>query len=317
MAAAPPTGVDMRRSALLSGMLTGFLGASLAVADSAVVIVQGLGGNETYRAAFNEQVGAIADAVRTLSPLPELRVFSEDESSREAVLEHLAALAGRLSDDDQLYLYLIGHGSYDDEEYKFNIPGPDLTGTDIREALDRIPSRYQVVVNTSSASGAAAETWQADDRVVIAATRSGSERHATRFGEHFVAALDDPSADVDKNRIVSAQEAFNFADRRVADYFESNGILPTEHARLDGELANRFTLARLGESRPVPGDSRMDELIEARDTVAARLESLRLSRSELTPDEYQSELLNAMLELAEAEEAIEQREAELADEANR
>ena len=26
---------------------------------------------------------------------------------------------------------LIGHGSYDGAEYKFNIPGPDLTGAEI------------------------------------------------------------------------------------------------------------------------------------------------------------------------------------------
>ena len=37
------------------------------------------------------------------------------------------------------------------------------------------------------------------------ATRSGAERHATRFGGYFVAALGDSSADLDKNRVISAQ----------------------------------------------------------------------------------------------------------------
>ena len=284
-----------------------------AAAESAVVIVQGLGGDDTYRRLFTEQVETLADAAASLSPSPGLKVFTEDEGDRDAILEHFDGLAGSMGGDDRLYVYLVGHGSYDDEEYKFNIRGPDLTGADLRDALDAIPSGFQVVVNTSSASGAAAENLQADNRVVISATRSGSERHATRFGSYFVDAFSDPAADIDKNRIISAQEAFNYADREVADFFESSGALPTEHARLDGELAARFTLARLDETRrrTAGDDARLAELTEARDRAAARIETLRLSRGDLTPEDYQTALLGLMLELARAEQALDDREAEL------
>jgi len=300
-------------------LLTFSLLASVPVhADSTVVIVQGLGGNETYSEQFTAQVDALADAVATLSPAPVTRVFRGDEAQREPILEHLAALADTVAEDDQLFVYLIGHGSYDEEEYKFNVAGPDLTDADLKTALDAIPTSNQVVVNTSSASGAAADVWQSDERVVITATRSGSERHATRFGEHFAASLNDPAADIDKNRIVTAQEAFNFADRRVSDYFESNGSLPTEHARLDGDRAARFSLARLQEDRADPtvadtlaNDPLLEELTTERDDITAKIETLRLSRDTMPPDQYRSKLLAVMLELAEAEDAIEQREAEL------
>ena len=33
---------------------------------------------------------------------------------------------------------MIGHGTYDGEEYRFNLPGPDLTGTEIVQLLDQI-----------------------------------------------------------------------------------------------------------------------------------------------------------------------------------
>lgn len=288
------------------------LAAQPVLADSVVVIVQGLGGNDSYRRSFDEQVMILADATRSLAPQPDLTVFAEAEGDRDAILAHLAGLADTMQDSDQLYLYLIGHGSYDDEEYKFNIRGPDLTDADIRDALDAIPSGFQVVVNTSSASGAAADMLQADNRVVISATRSGSERHATRFGGYFVAAFSDSAADLDKNRIISAQEAFNYADREVADFFETSGALPTEHARLDGELAARFTLARLDETRRLPStDTRLAELTEARDRAAARIETLRLSRGDLSPEDYQTALLGLMLELARAEQALDDREAEL------
>jgi hypothetical protein len=310
MVIAPTPGIDMNGLRGSIALLAA-LAMPAAFAESTVVIVQGLGGNPAYEEAFTAQVEALAAAMETLAPTPAVRVFRGERASRDGVLEFLSTLSTSMSERDQLHVYLIGHGSYDDEEYKFNIPGPDLTGADLLAALEAIPSGNQIVVNTSSASGAAADVWQGGDRVVITATRSGVERHATRFGQYFVEALAEPAADVDKNRIITAQEAFNFADRRVADFFEANGNLATEHARLDGDRAARFSLARLGAVRPARQDVRIAELTAARDELAARIEDLRLARDDMAADDYQARLLGLMLELAEAEEAIEAREAEL------
>lgn len=282
-----------------------------AAAESTVLIVQGLGGNEYYRTRFNDEVAAVETAAASLAPTPAVRVFREKEANRDEILAYMEGLTESMGEQDRLYVFLIGHGSFDDEEYKFNIRGPDLTDADLRAALDANPSTNQLVVNTSSASGAAADAWEADNRVVISATRSGRERHATFFGEYFVEALFSESADIDKNEIVSAQEAFNYADGLVAERFETNGNLATEHARLDGQRADRFGLARLGAARPVRSDARLAELSSSRDEIAGRIEELRLARDDMPNEVYQSELLTLMLEMAEAEEAIEAREAEL------
>lgn len=310
MAAAPPAGLHMSRCRCILILLAG-MATTAAEAESTSVILQGLGGNDLYEAAFTRQVDALTAAMQTLAPAPAIRVFRGDDANRDNVLDYLSTLSGSMTAGDQLHIYLIGHGSYDDEEYKFNLPGPDLTAADLLMALEAIPSGNQIVVNTSSASGAAADVWQDGDRVVITATRSGVERHATRFGEYFVEALIDSQADSDKNRIITAQEAFNFADRRVADFFEANGNLATEHARLDGDRAARFSLARLDAARPTREDARLGELAAVRDELAGKIEDLRLSRDDMNADDYQAELLGLMLELAEAEEAIEAREAEL------
>ena len=292
-------------------MLSLLLMSTSALAATEVLIVQGLGGNDHYRARFDTEVATIEAAAKTLAPEPSIRIFREADGDREAILAHLGTLAGSMAEGDLFYLFLVGHGSFDDEEYKFNIRGPDLTDADLKDALDAIPSDNQLVINTSSASGAAADVWADDRRIVITATRSGRERHATFFGEHFIAALFDDAADIDKNRRVSAQEAFNFADRRVAELFETNGNLATEHARLDGQRAGRFTLARLDVARPTIEDARLTELTRGRDSLNERIESLRLERENMDIEEYQQALLGLMLELAETEEAIEGREAEL------
>lgn len=285
--------------------------AQPATAALHVVIVEGLGGENAYAEAFARQVVTARRAAASLTDDANIRVFSADEANRDAILAHFGALRTSTDENDQLLVYLIGHGSYDDVEYKFNIPGPDLIDSEIAAALEDLPCRSQVVINTSSASGAAAESLQAEHRIVISATRSGVERHATRFGAYFTAALEDPTADVDKNRLISVQEAFDFADRQVGDYFESNGQLATEHARLDGQRAGRFSLARLGSERPVTDDREMLELIARRELLQQQVDSLRLSRDSLAADSYQEQLLESMLELAQVEEEIEFRQSEL------
>lgn len=299
-----------RRVWLLAAL---WLGCCPAQAASTVVIVEGLGGEPRYATEFADQVAALSAAARTLSPEPALRVFAAEEASREEILAYFAELAESVQGNDQLIVYLVGHGSYDDQEYKFNIAGPDLTAEDILGAMRGIPSVNQLLVNTSSASGAGAELWADERRVVITATRSGVERHATRFGIRFAAALANDSADLDKNRIVTAQEAFDYAARAVADFYESAGQLATEHPKLSGDRAARISLARLGTQRQDSGDARLRELNSLRDDINGRIEALRLRRDGMPAADYQQELLEVMLELAEAEEAIEQRQQSLDD----
>ena len=282
-----------------------------ALSEMHVVVIEGLGGEPRYTDEFGEQVAAIENAAQSLTANDRIRVFRANEVARDEVLRYFDKLQSGISGSDQVAVYLIGHGSYDDHEYKFNIQGPDLTGEDIAGMLDSLPSTSQLLVNTSSASGAIADLAESDNRMLILATRSGAERHATRFGNYFAAALNDPTADLDKNRIVSAAEAFSFAERQVDDYFERNGQLATEHPRMEGDRADRFGVARLGTARPGTDDAVLSELNAERDALNARIDALRLEQENLTPEDYRSQLLQNMVELAETEEAIEARQRDL------
>lgn len=284
---------------------------ALAVAELHAVIVEGMPGDPVYAEQFDSQVTAISTALWSVTDRERVRVFRADDVSRDAVLGHLRSLQSEVRPSDQFALFLIGHGSYDDIEYKFNILGPDLTGEDIAAGLDELPTASQVLVNTSSASGAITDLVASDDRIVVLATRSGSERHATRFGSYFANALGNSGADIDKNGRISVEEAFGFAERQVGDYFERNDQLATEHARLEGERAGRMTLARLDGAQPNVVDTGLGQLIADRDALNANIETLRLARDEMPLADYQSALLEKMLELARIEDAIEARQVEL------
>jgi hypothetical protein len=293
----------------LAGLLV--LATTPVLAELDVVIVEGLGGEPLYSEQFAEQVSALEHASQSLTANDRIRVFRVSDASKNSVLAHFDSLSSRSSADDTLAIYFVGHGSYDDHEYKFNLPGPDLTGDDIAAALDKQPNQHVLLVNTGSSSGATAELLLNDRRTLVLATRSGSERHATRFGIFFAAALSDDSADTDKNSIITAQEAFSYASRAVANFYERDGLLATEHARLEGDRADRFSVVRLNSQRRASSDDEITRLTADRDALNSEVETLRLRRDEMAAEEYQAELLQKMLQLARVEDAIEIRETEL------
>ena len=283
--------------------------AQMSIAESAVhvVIIEGLGGEPTYAEEFERQGELIEGAVASIAEPKNIRRLSNTESTWETIGEHLGRLANSLTANDIVILFFLGHGSWDDYDYKFNIPGKDLSGDEFLSLLEALPTKNQLVVNTSSASGALTEKLAVNGRVVISATKSGAERHATRFGRYFADALISASADTNKNDSISAAEAFAYASRQVADYYESENRLATEHPRLQGERAAQFRLARL---TPEPAenaavDPEFARLIADRDEINEKIDTLQLSRDTKSDDLYRSELQSVLLELAIAEEIIE------------
>jgi hypothetical protein len=80
---------------------------------------------------------------------------------------------------------------------------------------------------------------------------------------------------------------------------------------MEGDRADRFSLARLGASRTSQDDDVLAELIARREALNGQLDELRLSRDAMPAADYQAALLQKLLELAQTENEIEAREGEL------
>ncbi|MEX2353701.1 MAG: hypothetical protein WD709_05895, partial [Gammaproteobacteria bacterium] len=186
-------------------------------AELYITIIQGLGGTGEYDQQFSEQTETIKAAAGTVTDAGRIGLLSGADASRDAILAHFETLRGELTTDDRLAVYMIGHGSYDGYDYKFMLPGPDLTDTELLEIFESLPASNQLVINAGSASGALQERLKAEGRTLITGTRSGNERLATRFGDYFTEALTSPGADINKNNAVTVQEAFDYAERQVKD----------------------------------------------------------------------------------------------------
>lgn len=132
----------------------------------------------------------------------------------------------------ELWLVLIGHGTFDGKEAKFNLRGPDLAATELAAWLKPF-RRPVVVINCASSSSPFLNKLSGPDRVIVTATKSGYEENYARFGKFMAESISDLKADLDKDGQTSVLEAFIMASRRTAEFYETVGRLATETALLD------------------------------------------------------------------------------------
>lgn len=295
------------RAALPALLLVALGAAAPAHAELYYLIVGGLGGEDTYTQQFAKDTDALAAVARRTTAQNRVMVLKGEAATREAVVNSFASLKTRTKAADSVVVMLVGHGSYDGEAYKMNLPGPDIDGDELAKLLSAVPAKSQLVVNATSASGSVLEKWAADGRTLITATRSGFERNATRFAQYFAAALAAGSADINKNGAITAQEAFDYASRSVADSFEKDGALATEHPQLKGGAAARFTVARLasaGPPEPVSTDPAVVALVAEREKLDGEIEALRGRRESMANDAYLAELQRLLVQMADVQAKI-------------
>jgi hypothetical protein len=294
----------------LSALLLG-----VAHAKQYTLIVSGLGGEPEYEQRFQAQAKQLAEQVKHSSEQGQIALLVAEQATRTAIHERLSEWAAVAKADDQVVITLIGHGSYDGDEYRYNVPGPDVTASDLREWLQPIKARQLIVLATSASGGALAQLQNGrssnERRIVITATKSGGERNATRFAEYWIQALSSTEADRDKNEWVTAQEAFDYAVRKVADGFKSNAALATEHARLEGKGAETVPLGRLGSLKEMPSDAVLVDLFAQRLRIENDFDAVKARKKDTDEDAYYGELEKTLIELAKTQRRIDARQAVL------
>ena len=259
-----------------------------------VLVVAGLGGEADYATAFVDQAQRVARAAESVGA--DVTLLVGDEARGEDIRRALAELASA-GGTARWVVTLIGHGSYDGEAYRFNVPGPDPTAHDLAAWLAPVPAAPQLVVLATSSSGAAVEVLKSEERerAVVSATRDGGEQNAVVFGGFWAAALGEPRADVDKNGRIDADEAFAFAEQAVAAHYEDAQRIATEHPRTEGALAGfpLATLAGRADATPAAAGRRAELLAE--------VDALRDAKDDYAEEDYFAALQELLLELAALE----------------
>lgn len=274
---------------------------SVAAAADYVVVVEGLGGNEDYTQAFGDSVAAIE---ASLNDSTAVTVFAAADATTDAVAHHMTQLAMTLTPTDQFSLMLIGHGNATQQGYRFNVRGADITDAHLVQWLNELPATRQLVVVATSASGGLQKALAAPHRIVVTATKSAQEQNATQFHRYWSQALNDQAADSDRNEIISADEAFEFATQSVASHYRDKNLLATEHAVFTAGtdiVSRRYVINRTGRLASLEDDSQVRGLLVQRDRIEDEFHALLKNRSDnpsWSDDDYYAQLEVVLLKLA-------------------
>ena len=271
-----------------------------------ILTVAGLGGEPDYEQRFtlwaNDTDKILRGGGQTDRVVETLKGADATKAKMEASLNRIA---GQAKQQDAFVLMMIGHGTFDGQEYKFNLPGPDISGTELAALLNKIPAGRQLVVDMTSCSGGVSAMLKKDNRTVITATKSGTEKNATVFARYWVDALRDTAADTDKNETISALEAFQYAERKTAQFYSEQKRLATEHPQIDDQQrAASFALLKFGQAAAVSNDPAKKDLLTKRDDIENKIDALKYNKSLMSPDDYKKQLTQLMIDLAKAQAEI-------------
>ncbi len=295
--------------------------ATIPAETPTVVVVIGAEGAPEFRDVFNQSADRWADAAKRASAhyIEICRTSDAALSDKQRLKQTLEAEVKNPS--DPLWLVFIGHGTYDGHEAKFNLRGEDFSDQELAQWL--LPCvRPLAVIDCSSASGPFLNRLSAKGRVIITATKSGSEVNYVRFGEYFSVAITDPAADLDKDGQTSLLEAFLAASHHVEEFYKREGRLATEHALLDdngdgkgvsadwfqgvrpahaakdgtavdGAKAHQWHLLKSADEQALTSEQRA-----SRDDLEAKIEALRAQKASLSEADYYARLDQLLVSLA-------------------
>ena len=301
-----------------------------------VLIVVGAAGEEEYGKIFREsaerwRVALQADDLTLLDGTDSGK--GDEKEHRQQILDWCSMAHSDPNESAVLserWLLLIGHGTHHRNSSKFNLKGPDISSDAIAKAMSAVKAKW-LVIDGSSSSGPFINSLSGENRIIITATKSGSEQNYSRFSEYLSKSIADPSTDLDHDDCVSILEAFLAASNRVAQFYENEGRLASEQALLDDNADNRGTPAAFYRgARPVKAPAnglKLDGALASRtlvsnfgkpdlrtaeeraqsDLLFDQIESVRNRKKDMKEDEYYTELERLFLDLAKVVPKAEQK----------
>ena len=291
-----------------------------AVDRATLIVVMGAPGEAEYGAVFDSEMKAWA-AIGTQAGAKEIAIGADAGGASDRDRLKQALDAEPKEGAGELWLVLVGHGTFDGREAKFNLRGPDVSASELAQWLQPF-KRPVAVIDTSSASAPFLVKLAGANRVVVTSTRSGFEQNYARFGQFFAEAIADPKSDLDKDGQVSLLEAFLSAAHRTGEFYKTEGRLVTEHAliddngdglgtpadwfkgvratkqakegaALDGARASQFLLVRSAAERQLTPAARAQ-----RDELELAVAKLRDAKARMPEEAYFQELEKLLLKLA-------------------
>ena len=304
---------------ILAAALLRFAFVAGGAESRSIVIAMSAPGEEKYTREFLSWTTAWEAAAATAK----IAVTTIGKDAAPASREQLKAALSRESSgkEGELWLVLLGHGSWADQTGKFNVAGEDISAEELRALLSPI-ERPLIIVAGFAGSGGWLRTLAGENRIVVTATKSSSEDGYSRFAGYLSETIIDPAADFDRDNQTSLLEAWLEAARRTAALYEAEGRIATEHSLLEDNgdaagtpsdwfkgvkvvkkssakaIADGFRAGQIHLVRS-PAEAMLPEAIrKERDGLERSIATLRGTKPEMEEGEYYAQLEAFLLKLA-------------------
>ena len=167
------------------------------------------------------------------------------------VFEHLARI---MKEDDQLLVYIVGHGGSTPRGCVHDLTDGFLTSKELGKMLDALPTRNIVILLNPCQSGCFIWDLSGKGRVICTSTRADEGNAAGWEGAITSALVGGAEADADGDGRVSIKEAYNAAIEGTERYYRNKKLPLMEHSLLDD---NGDGLGHFGKDPVVRGDGEL------------------------------------------------------------
>lgn len=224
-------------------------------------IFNGLPGDDEHHQFFEKNLADIRKSLVVHFKIPPQNISVlygpkeagyDGAATRQNILSEFEKIVayGKSASTSPVWIIFQGHANRIPGDANLNLPGPDLSATDIARALKDFPAETPLVIlATTTAASDFLRALSAPGRIIISATEQLDPISETDFPEALAAILAEKGTDVDNNNDISALEIFRACQERVLKIYESGGFMVREHAQLDGNGDGK------GTQRPAPEDA--------------------------------------------------------------
>ena len=260
-----------------------------------VLIIGGVGGEKSYYDKFWSATSRFHQLLtQQYGYSPEQITFLfEDQGNlpglvtgvarREHLLSVFTQLAEKVKPTDRFILFMIGHAARASDGVKFNLLGRDISQQEYTDNINKINAEQQLLIFGFQYSTSIVKDISKTGRTILTSS-SAREGYASQvsFGDLFVDAFSESSADTNSDGAVSIFEAFLWMQKRTDAWYEQEGIIQAEHPHLDdngdgravrkdleasgeGTLADKVFLGKRRLPLPPPEENTAQSVVDAQD----------------------------------------------------
>ena len=285
-----------------------------------MLMVSGEPGEAGYEAVFDE---SSANWKKLFSNNKRFKFHNISHNDKGSQHDRIKEYLSKTKKDSKSPLWIVfhGHGTFDKRVANFNLRGPDVSATEMKEWLKPF-TRPLVFINSSASSSPFLSKLAGPRRAIITSTQTSGEENYSYFGQYMAQALTASTADIDGDESLSLLEVFLYSSRSVDAHYDTENRITTEHALLDDNGDGKGTPADFFSGiYAVKAPQSADEVdghwahqlmltvsdIEAQLTIEQRehraelekeLALLRKQKPKLTTGAYYTKLEKIALELA-------------------